>query len=112
MDIIQEKENNLIIYKLAGKMLGGPDVNNLQEKILQEIDLGQLNFIIVLDQIKWINSSGLSVLVNICHNIKQKNGKFVIVFKSENIAKMFKITRLDQILVLKSDLEEAKKYFN
>ncbi len=102
-------DNDIKIYQLSGKILGGPDSNTLYQNIQEDLDKNIVNFIIDLSDVKWINSSGLGILINIYNIVNQKGGKIILVSNSEQIAKMLKVTRLNTFLKLFPDLESAKK---
>jgi len=109
MLVNQYEKDGAVIYELEGKMLGGPDTNQLYENIRQKLEENVSAFIINLEEVKWINSSGLGILINIFNVSKQNNAKLIIVSNSEQVKKMLKITRLDNILTTRDSLEEALK---
>lgn len=112
MQINQSLEDEIIVYTLDGKMLGGPDSNKLLEMIHQEIEKGHKYYVIDLENVKWVNSSGLGILINILNVAKQNTAQLAIIHASEQVIKMMKITRLDRIFRITENLESAKTSFN
>ncbi|MBP7461422.1 MAG: STAS domain-containing protein [Candidatus Delongbacteria bacterium] len=108
MQINQSMEDGIIIYTLDGKMLGGPDSNKLLEMIHQQIESEHMQFIVDLENVKWVNSSGLGVLINILNVARQNSAALIIIHASDQVVKMMKITRLDRIFRITDNLESAK----
>jgi anti-sigma B factor antagonist len=74
-----------------------------KEQLLEKINSGNQKIILDLNQVKFIDSSGLGVIVATFKKLKG-NGKLVILTKSQSILTMFKITRLDKVLpIVNSD---------
>ena len=84
-----------------------------KEILFEKIENGVNNIILDLNKVKFIDSSGLGVIVATYKKLKV-NGKLVILTKSQAILTMFKITRLEKVLniVNSENIMDALKEFN
>ena len=71
-----------------------------------EVD-GAKNLIINLDNVKYIDSSGLSALLVGNRIFTENKGSFVICNLNEHVMKLMKIAKLDTVLNLSPSIQEA-----
>ena len=60
---VSEKEG-IVLLSLKGKIMGGPEATEINDKINQLLDENKLKIIMDLKQVEWINSSGIGILIN------------------------------------------------
>jgi anti-sigma B factor antagonist len=78
---------------------------------LVEAITGQCAHVVVdLEQVAFIDSSGLGVLVGALRRAKEREGTVRLVCTREGILKIFRITGLDQVFPIFSSLEEASEF--
>ncbi len=101
--LVVKPEFNIELEKLD-------EVNKMKEEILTWIRAHE-NPVLILDMenCEFIDSTGLGNLIRIYENIRRKRGKFFAVNINENIANLFEITTLDNIIQCFETIEEAKK---
>jgi len=68
---------------------------------------GAKNLIMNLENVKYIDSSGLSALLVGNRIFTEKNGSFLICNLNEHVIKLMKIAKLDTILNLSPSVQEA-----
>lgn len=68
---------------------------------------GAKNLIINLDNVKYIDSSGLSALLVGNRIFTENKGSFVICNLNEHVMKLMKIAKLDTVLNLSPSIQEA-----
>ncbi|MDZ7316134.1 MAG: STAS domain-containing protein [candidate division KSB1 bacterium] len=94
MNIEEREENGVIVFQLAGKIIGGPDATQLKERLHALIDAGRRNFLIDLSGVEWMNSTGLGLLINAFGVVHQTGGKLKLCGASEKIRHLLTITKL------------------
>ncbi len=52
-----------VIIEFKGNVMGGPDAVSLNEKLHEFIDAGKTNVVVDLAKVKFMNSSGLGMLI-------------------------------------------------
>ncbi len=105
------EQDDKVILSLTGKIMGGPEASELNGKINQLIDDGKLKIIIDLEQVEWMNSSGLGILIDAVTVLKNNNGALRLVNVSDRIKNLLKITKLNTVFDLCESLDEAKTSF-
>lgn len=85
-------------------------------KILSEIsnfiENGDIYFIIDFSKMEYINSTGLSLLINILTKARNAGGEVIISNLSENISKILLITRIENLFEITKNKDEALEKFS
>ena len=97
----------IVILALAGKIMGGPEATEINDKINQLIDQEKLKIIIDLDGVDWMNSSGLGILIGAVTLLKNNKGDLRLINVSDRIKNLLKITKLQTVFEVSQNFEEA-----
>lgn len=111
MDYSVSEQDDIVIISLNGKIMGGPEATEINEKFNQLIDTKKLKIVIDLKNVEWMNSSGLGILIGAVSLFRNNNGQLRIINVSERIQNLLKITKLAGIFETSSSLEEAISSF-
>ncbi|HOO55655.1 MAG TPA: STAS domain-containing protein [bacterium] len=109
MDVKMEvkREEDYILFSVTGEI----DLYNakqLKDKVNTTTENAKTqNLILNLLEVDYIDSTGLGILIGIKRRTSENNGKMVLVLVSERISKLFEITGLSNIFVIKSSIQEA-----
>lgn len=96
MQIHTNVVNNQVVVTLSGGLyVEGAEV--LREKLIKCMEEGQKHFLIKIDQVDYIDSSGLGVLVSIHKRTRQCNGSLVISGATGFVKELFELTRLNRV---------------
>jgi len=79
------------------------------------VELQKLNYpniIVDLNKITYIDTSGLGFIANIKRQLSKHGSDVVIVCKNDYILQLITLTKLDSLIKLVGDLDEAAKYLN
>jgi anti-sigma B factor antagonist len=96
----EERLNDL--FKLS--ILGEVDIytsQSLKEKIYSVIENNNCDLLIDCSELNYIDSTGLGIFVGALKKVKESNGKIYISNLKENIRKLFIITGLDKLFIIK-----------
>ncbi|MDG1476942.1 MAG: STAS domain-containing protein [Vicingaceae bacterium] len=104
-----KKEESLILISLQGNLMGKEQVQGLLDEIDFFYNEGLKKIIIDLSEMQYMNSTGLSVLINIFTQTRNKGGEVVITNIPEKINQLLIITKLNSIFNIEETVEEAKK---
>ena len=99
LDIIEEKQNNHIKISLSGEL----DIYTCEEfrkKIYDVIDNNTLDLKFDLENLSYIDSTGLGILVGALKASKKNVNSIYIYNLKERIKKLFVITGLDKLFVI------------
>jgi anti-sigma B factor antagonist len=82
---------------------------NLREKLHSLLADGRLHVIIDLDEVTFLDSTALGVLVGVLKRARTEGGELRLVCNQPRVRKVFEITRLDSAFDLCSSVDEAIK---
>ena len=99
--------DNILIISLTGDLIGennGPELvkivnDHLHDKVkLCAVDLAN---------VRYMNSSGIGVLITLLTKFRNQEGEMILVKPSEKIEKLLLITKLNNIFSIVDSTEEA-----
>lgn len=83
----------------------------LSESINEKLEsINYPNIILDLENIYYIDSTGLSSLINISRKVKNKNSEMVMVCSSAKILQLFEIAKVDMFFKIFNTMEDAVNY--
>ena len=104
-----EKEAAFPVICLQGNLLERNEAQELLEET-NEVIANETNKIIIdLEELDYINSSGLNVILNIFTRVRNANGELVICHVNEKLKKLLVITKLHDVIKQTNSREEAAK---
>ena len=105
-----KKDNELIHVSLKGNLMSKQQIQSLLDEIDFYFSEGFKKIIIDLSDMEYMNSTGLSILINIFTQARNKGGEVVITNIPDKINQLLIITKLNSNLTLKIQLKMLKKY--
>lgn len=102
-------ENGIICIIPSGNLIERYQAKDLLEEVDELILEDKNKFILNLNQLEYLNSSGLSVLLSLLTRSRKAGGEVAICCISERLKKLFLITRLDNVFQVFESPEEAAK---
>ncbi len=111
MQIKEEKHGDVTVIALKGKLMGGPETLAVHEKVKELSDNKVTKIVIDLGKVKWMNSSGLGILIGSMTTIKNAGGELKLAAVTEKVQSLFMITKLVTIFDTEDDVETAIKNF-
>ena len=111
MDIkvqVRESEDDAYVVELSGEIdvYTSPKV---KDAISELIDQGHYNLIINLEKVRYIDSTGLGVLIGGLKRVREHGGSVSLVCTNPQIKKIFDITGLVKIFGIFESENDAKK---
>ena len=104
-----EKEEAFIHVSLIGNLMNKQQIQALLDEIDFYFNEGVKKIIIDLSETKYMNSTGLSILINIFTQARNKGGEVIITNIPEKINQLLVITKLNSIFNIEDTVEDAKK---
>ena len=102
---------NSVILEFKGDVMGGPDAVALNEKLHELIDQGKKNIVVDLGGVKFINSSGLGMLIGALTTMRKAGGDLRLARASEKIESLLIVTKLVTVFRNFKTLDEAVESF-
>ena len=107
MKIKEKIDNQVAILTLTGKMMGGPETTALHDHIKGVMHDGIKKVVIDLGGVKWINSSGLGVLMAAMTTLKNADGQMKLANVTEKVESLLMITQLMRIFETYDSVDRA-----
>ncbi len=111
MNYSVSEQDGVVVISLTGKIMGGPEATEINEKFHQLIDEKKLKVVIDLNYVEWMNSSGLGILIGAVTLLRNNQGKLRLINVSDRIQNLLKITKLSGIFETSDSLEDAISSF-
>jgi anti-sigma B factor antagonist len=79
----------------------------LRERLAGLVDAGRTDLVIDLTPVRFMDSTGLGVLLGVLKRVRGQEGRLELVIDSERLLEVFRITALTQIFTIHDTLESA-----
>lgn len=109
MDFTSKDQDDIFILSLNGNLIGEEAGSGILEAANEAIIRGKILCLIDIEHVKYINSSGIGVLITLLTKFRNKEGELVILKPSEHVNKLLIITKLTAIFKIADSFEEAVK---
>jgi anti-sigma B factor antagonist len=98
---------NAVVIELKGNVMGGEDTKEFNDMLHKLINEGKKNIIVDLHDVKFMNSSGLGMLIGGLTTVKKAQGSFKLSRVTDKIESLLIITKLVTIFETYKSIEEA-----
>ena len=106
------KQKNINLFQLYGELIDRNQATELLAEIDANIRNGENKIVLNLQNLKYINSSGLNVLINILTKARKEGGDVAICCVNKKINELLVITKLDSIFNVSENEEKALELLN
>jgi len=107
MNFVQEKKSNTLILKVSGDLIGEDNSKKLVEAASDAVTSHVLTCIIDISDLRYVNSSGIGVLITILTKFRNKGGDVYLMRPSESVKKLLVITKLNAIFQIIQSEDEV-----
>ncbi len=107
MTFTSKISDGVLHFSFDGNLIGEDVGSSIIEKANQAVAEDVFHCIIDINKVKYINSSGIGVLITLLTKFRNKEGEVIIVNPSEHVKKLLIITKLSAIFKMSDSLEEA-----
>jgi anti-anti-sigma factor len=106
MEISTEWQDGTLIANV-GDRIDGTEAREFQETLAAEIDDDLKGMVLDFEQLNYISSAGLRVILLTARVLQRQGGKLAICSLSDSIREVFEISGFDKIIPVHSTREEA-----
>lgn len=112
MKIKQSQQGEVIVLQLSGKIMGGPDHEYFQTEIKKLIAEGNVDILLNMSKVSWVNSTGLGILVSAFHTLKKNGGRLKICEVNDRIDNILNVAQLKMVFETFEACDEALASFD
>lgn len=106
------KQNNLLSFVLYGELIDKNQATQMLADIDAEIEKANNKILLNLVDLKYINSSGLNILINILTKARKSGGDVAICNVNKKINELLVITKLNSVFNVVESVEKATAILN
>ena len=111
MNINIEEKGTTVLIEVKEERLDAHNSSELKTQMLSLFDEGKNNLVIDLQDVRFVDSSGLGSLVSGFKNASARNGNLKLCGLQPQVKSMFELTRLHRVFEIFPDSEEALASF-
>jgi anti-sigma B factor antagonist len=111
MKIKTTEKYGAAVIELKGNVMGGDDTKNFNDLLHKLVEENKLNIVVDLSDVKFMNSSGLGMLIGGLTTIKKSNGSLKLARVGDKIESLLIITKLITIFESYDTVDEAVNSF-
>ena len=102
---------NAIVFSLKGNVMGGPDASDFQDELQELKDAGRTHLVVDVGRVKFMNSSGLGMLVGGMTSMRNAGGDLRLANVADRIRSLLIVTKLITIFKTYESVDEAVDSF-
>lgn len=111
MKIKTSEKYKAVIIELKGNVMGGDDTKEFNDLLHKLINEGKSRIIVDLGEVKFMNSSGLGMLIGGLTTVKKANGSYKLAKITDKIESLLIITKLITIFETYDSVDAAIESF-
>lgn len=106
MTFTEELRNNRVIYRIQGDLISEKESAELVQAADAALQQQKNQCVIDISDLRYINSSGIGVLITLLTKFRNRGGDVFLINPSESVQKLLIITKLNSIFnVFRSENE-------
>ena len=104
---IENINDKLTVISFTGRLMHAEDNEAIIKEVEEKIANGGSAFILDLEKLDYMNSSGLNVFVSILTKARNNGGDVIICSVPEKINQLLIITKLNSVFTVTKSVKEA-----
>lgn len=104
------KNDDVTLVEVEGQLIVG-NRQELKQQVLDQLETGDLKFVIDFANTGYIDSSGLGVLVSLSKKIREQGGELRLSSLNDDLRTLFELTKLDTLFRIADNKEQALEGF-
>ena len=110
MELTHKNTEDILIITLDGDLIGENSGVKILEVVNDALNDNIFGIAVEVEKVRYMNSSGLGVLITLLTKVKNKGGEVVLINPSDQIKKLLEITKLHTVFTCHKTEDEAVKY--
>ncbi len=106
------KHGEINTYLFYGELIDRGQATSLLDEIEEGVAKNQTKILLDLDDLKYLNSSGLNIIINILTKARKAGGDVAICNVNKKITELLVITKLSSVFNVCNSVEEGVAVLN
>jgi len=111
LEITETKTDSVILLALKGTLEIGQSADQLAEVVQSHLNKGENHLILDLSEVRYIDSSGITALINIHKSAISSSGAMKLLRLTQRVHDVLQVTRLSSVFEIYNDPAKALESF-
>jgi anti-sigma B factor antagonist len=111
LEIQQNEREGIVILDLKGRITVGPEATALRDRIAELAKTGSVNLILNLQNVAYIDSTGLGALVMCATSLRKQGGNMKLLNLNKRNVELLIMTKIATVFDLFADEQDAVNSF-
>ncbi len=111
MKVKEYEKDGVAIIEPSGKLMGGSDTGELDERLYVLLGKERLKAVIDLGKTDWMNSSGIAILIHHWKKFNDAGGELKMANLTKRIERIMVISKLTSVFDVYDSVDEAVASF-
>ena len=111
MKVKDKVEGDVVVLTVSGNMMDTKESSALHDRVKDYIEKGNKKIVIDLKKVKWMNSSGIGILMASWGSVSREGGQIKLANATEKVKSLLVITQLLQFFENYENVEGAVESF-
>ena len=107
MEMNAETRAYVIIFSFKGELMGGEESKVFQDHVYDNIQKENVNLVVDMGEVKWMNSSGLGMLMGALTTLRSSGGDLRLANVGDRVRRPIEVTKLDSVIKMYESVDEA-----
>ena len=103
----EEIKPGIVLITLAGRLMLGPEGEQIENVVAQKLSEGARNFVFDLSGVTHIDSTGIGRFISSFNKVRVVEGTLRLAGATGQVRDAFRVTRLDTVFKFFPDVESA-----
>jgi anti-sigma B factor antagonist len=104
-------QKDVTVIELKDNVMGGPDASELNQELNKLLEAGKRKFVINLSEVKFMNSSGLGMMIGTLTSVRNAGGELRLAAATKKIETLLTVTKLTTIFQRFDTVKDAVESF-
>lgn len=111
MRFSSRRDGEVVILDLKGGLEGSQDSFEIKQVVSEMLDKGDKKFLLNLDRVDFVNSTGIGIIASVFSSISNANGAMKICNANDKVSRVMMVTKLLEVFDSYPKEEEALQSF-
>lgn len=102
--------DGILFVRLTGDLVGPPDTAPLVQAVNDHLGAAVISCAIDLSELRYINSTGIGVLVSLLTKFRTRGGEMVLINPADHPRKLLTLTKLNNIFTVAPTEAAARQH--
>jgi len=104
-----EENQSVVTVQLEGELIDRNQASELNKRVEALLEEDKHKFVLDLSELKYMNSSGLNILIQLLSKARSKGGEAIICGVNKKVEELLIITKLHTLFTIVPTQEDALK---